>query len=300
MRKITNKGKEVDYTSVANMSKNYDARNFRVDTEYMKINIAVLGNATGLESVDEDDTSSALAAVHGRKYNNGSVAIPFTRKFVTDNYDKIDGILQEMARKASGACAELQKMMKPEDVKEGREMAMRSQAIRDAKKELTNSGSVVNSEIFSDANRNVRGKSKSKVYFQYGIGVSARRVEDTIGLEQKGQFKRKNISSADGDSVTAYTTTADESGLKKIPIMDSKMRTKAEEFVYNAALVIKEEVDKLSEDFDDKAALTALEAIRDKMPGNDKLKADLQSYSDEELEQIRLWKDEIVSNYRSI
>lgn len=300
MRKISNKGKEIDYTSIANMSNNYDARNFEVDTEYMKINVAVLGNSTGLESIEEDDTSSALAAVHGRKYNNGSVSIPFTRKFVADNYDKIDGILQVMAKKASGACAELQKMMKPEDVEEGREMAMRSQAIRDAKKELTSSGSVIDGDTFSDANRNVRGKSRSKVYFQYGIGVSARRVEDTTGLENKGQFKRKNISSADGKSITAYTTTADESGLKKIPIMDSKMREKAEDIVYNTALVIKEEVDKLSEDFDDTAALTALEAIRDKMPGNEKLQVEIPSYSAEELEQIRLWKDEIVSKYRSI
>lgn len=300
MREISFKGETVSYECVAELSKNYDSKNFKVDTEYMKINAAVLGNSTGLETVEGDDVSSALAAVHGRKYNNASVSIPFTREFVTKNYGKIDKVLRDIAAKTSGACAELQKMMTSEQVSEGREMSMRSQAIRDARKEIQNSGATFYPSNFSDANRSVRGQSRSKVFFEYGVGVSARRVENTTGLEAKGQFKRKNISSEKGESVTAYVTTADEAGLKRIPIMSPEMREKAEEIVYKLSLVVKEEIEKLKDNVTDEGALAALEAIRDKMPGNDKLKAEIPPYSEVELSKIRDWRDEIISNYGQI
>lgn len=300
MRQVKFKGQSIDLTCVSEMSTNYDARNFKVDTEYMIANAAVLGNSTGLTEVEGDDLSSALAAVHGRKYNNARTAIPFTRDFVTEHYSELDQVIQDMQAKMSGICAEIQKMMTPEQVAEGREMAMRSQAIRDARKELQNSGSTFNSDSFSDANMSVRGRSRSKVYFQYNMSVSARRVNDTTGLDQKGQFKRKNISSHDGTSATAYVTTADEAGLKKVPLMTTEMRNRAEEIVYQFALVVNEEISKLGSDFTDESALAALKAIKDKMPGNDKLSVEIPEYNDAELAKIQEWKEEILRNYQAI
>lgn len=300
MRVVEWNGQKVSLECVSNMSTNYDANRFSEDTEYMIANAAVLGNSTGLVEVDGDDMSSALAAVHGRKYNNARTAIPFTREFVAKHYGEMDQVLREMQAKMSGSCAEIQKMMSPEQVQEGREMAMRSQAIRDARKELQNSGSAFNADAFSEANLSVRGRSKSKVYFQYNMSVSARRVNDTTGLDQKGQFKRKNISANDGRSVTAYVTTADEAGLKKVPLMTSEMRNKAEEIVYQFALVVNEEISKLGTDFTDEAAFTALKTIKEKMPGNDRLSVEIPEYNEAELSKIQSWKEEILENYRAI
>lgn len=299
MREINYDGKKLDLTPISDLSTNYDKKNFEEDTEYVTIDIAVLGNKMGLTTVDGMDQSSALAAIHGRKYNNGRVSIPFPRVFVSEHYTKIDQLIQGIADKASGQCAALQKMMTPEQVKQGREAAMRSQAIRDARTELLASGSVIDSDMFNEANRSVRASVASKVYFQHGVSVSARRVKDQSGMENKGLFKRKNISSESGASTVAYVGTADESGLKKVPIMTKEMRNKAEYFVYSFSLVSLEAVKKIGEDVTGEACLACLQEIHDKMPNNGSERVEIPEYTQEELSQIKAWKEAIIDAYRA-
>lgn len=299
MREINYNGNHLDLTAFSDLSTRYDKTRFEKDTEYVTIDAAVLGNKMGLTTVDGIDQSSALAAIHGRKYNNGRLSIPFEREYITANYAKVDKLIQGIADKASSQCANLQKMMTPEQVKQGREAAMRSQAIRDARTEILASGSVVDQDLFNEANRPVRANVASKVYYQHGVSVSARRVKDQTGMENKGLFKRKNISSESGASAVAYVATADESGLKKVPIMSKEMRDKAEGFVYAFSLVCVNAVKKIDADVSGDSCLACLQEIYDNMPSSGSERIEIPEYTSDELNQIKIWKDSIIAAYRS-
>lgn len=299
MRKINYMGNELDLTSFSDLSTNYDKTRFNTDTEYVTIDIAVLGNKMGINTIDGVDQSSALAAIHGRKYNNGRISIPFERDYVSKNYARIDKAIQDIAEKATSQCSELQMMMSPEEVAQGREAAMRSQAIRDAKTEILASGSILDMKLFNEANRSVRANVASKVYFQHGVSVSGRRVKDTEGIESKGLYKRKNISSESGATNVAYVATADEAGLKKVPIMTKDMRDIAEKMVYDFALVAKEAVSKIGPDVTGDACLICLEEIAMNMPSSGTSKIEIPDYTDEEYDKIEAWKNEIIENYRA-
>lgn len=299
MREINYNGQKLDLTPFSDLSTRYDKTGFERDTEYVTIDAAVLGNKMGLATVDGLDQSSALAAIHGRKYNNGRISIPFAREFVSDNYSEIDRLIQGIADKASSQCSALQKMMTPDQVKQGRDAAMRSQAIRDARTEILASGSVIDPDMFSEANRAVRAIVASKVYFQHGVSVSARRVKDQTGMDSKGLFKRKNISSESGATAVAYVATADESGLKKVPIMTKDMRDKAEGFVYNFSLVCLEAVKKVDDAVSGDSCLACLKEIHDKMPSSGAERVEIPEYTEDELKIIKTWKESIISAYRS-
>jgi len=265
----------------------------------MIIDCSVLGNALGRESVDGDDTSSALAAAHGRKYNNARVALPLSREFVSKNYSEVDKLLQIISAKTSSTCAELQKLMTPEQIKSGRETSLRSRAIREARTHIINSSMTWDADRFSEANSRIRAGVLSKLTFTCGVSVSARRVKDTKGLDKKGQFKRKNISASEGASRTAYVTTADEKGLKKVPVLKG-MRDQAEKMVYSFALIIQEVVSKIPGDITDDAVMAALKELADKLPGSGSLKVEVPEFTDQELETVTKWTQEILSKYQSI
>lgn len=299
MREITYGDQKLDLTPFSDLSTRYDKTGFEKDTEYVTIDSAVLGNRMGLATIEGIDQSSALAAIHGRKYNNGRISIPFPREYVSEHYSQIDQLIQGIADKASSQCAALQQMMTPDQVMEGREVSMRSQAIREARTELLASGAVIDAELFNRANRSVRGFVASKVYYQHGVSVSARRVQDQVGMDNKGLFKRKNISSESGASMIAYVATADESGLKKVPIMTKDMRDKAEKFVYDFALVCLEAVKMIDKQVSGDSCLACLKEIYEKMPNDGTARVEIPDYSDDEWDQIETWKEEIIAAYRS-
>lgn len=298
MRRIVFQNESVDYKCAADLSESWDKIHPGEDTEYQIINSAVLGNSVGRKALDMDDGSSAWAAVHGRKYNNARIAIPFTRAFVAEHFSEVVQCAETISRKCTGQCAVLQRMMSNEQIQEGREIAMRTQAIRDAKEELQAGGSVVDDDLFREANRSVRGEVTSKVYFEHGAAVAARRLKDTEGLENKKQFKRKNVT-VNSSPTTAYVVTMDEKGLKKIPIMNQEMRNKAEKMVLEFAKVVQEEISKIALEPSNDKCLNALKAIASKMPGDVNLTVNVPEYSEEELLQIAKWKDEVISNYRN-
>lgn len=298
MRKIDHNGTVLKLDAFSDISTNYDKVNFKEDTEYVTIDSAVLGNKMGLNTVDGLDQSSALAAVHGRKYNNGRISIPFKRSFVTDNYPALDKLIQGIADKASSQCSALQQMMSDEQVAQGRESAMRSQAIRDAKTEILARGSILDQDLFNEANRVVRASVVSKVFYQHGVSVSARRINDQEGIADKGLFKRKSISSESGASLIAYVATADESGLKRVPIMTSQMRSTAEGFVYEFAVVCLEAVKKIGKDVNGESCLACLEEIYQNMPHSGNQRIEMPEYNEEELRQIAEWKNLILEAYK--
>lgn len=298
MRSIKYQNETVDYSCAADLSTNWDQKYPAVDTEYLNIDASVLGNALGKKSLDSDDKSSAWAAVHGRKYNNARISIPFDREFVTEHMAEIETITQAIAAKCTGACAVVQRMMSDDQKALGRETAMRSQAIRDAKEALRSGGAVVDEDLFNEANRSVRAEVAAKVNFEFGVSVSARRISDTDGLADKKQFKRKNITIGSAPTV-GYVVTMDERGLKKVPLMSTEMRAKAEETVVAFAKVVKEEISKISGDPDSAKCLAAVKAIESKMPGDPKISVQIPDFTEDEMSKIRAWRDEVISNYRS-
>lgn len=299
MRKIVYKANEVDLTCAATLSEKWDEKHQKVDTEYLNIDCNVLGNAMGKNKLESDDLSSAWSAVHGRKYNNARISIPFSREFVSKNMGEIQKVTAIIASKCSGACAVVQKMMTEEQKKLGRETAMRTQAIREAKDILLNTAGVVDQDLFNEANRPIRGEVASKVNFEYGVSVSARRIKDTEGLNNKKQFKRKNILIGSSSEI-AYVTTMDEKGLKKVPLMTTEMRDKAEEMVYKFALVVKEAIKPVAEDPTDEKMMAVIKAISEKMPGDSSVSTQVPSYTEEEISKMRDWTNQIIKNYRSL
>lgn len=298
MRQINWNNETVDYGCAAKLSENWDSKYPQIDTEYLIIDASVLGNAAGKKAVDNDDASSAWAAVHGRKYNNARIAIPFDREFVSEHYSEIAKITEEIAKKCTGTCSVIQRMMTNEEKEQGRETSMRTQAIREAKQEIMNSSGTIDEELFKEANASVRASAASKVEFNHGVSVSARRIHDTDGLNDKKQFKRKTVTIGDAPTV-GYVVTMNEAGLKKVPVMNQKMREAAEDSVMRFAKVVVEEVSKIADDPDSVKSLNAIKAIRDKMPGDPKLAIEVAPFSTDELNKIAMWKEEVLNNYRS-
>lgn len=298
-RKINFQGKEIDYQCVSDLSEGYDAKYPDADVTYITINAAVLGNAMGKETVDGDDTSTALAAVQGRKYNNARAAFPLSRRYVDDHYSDVDQVCRDLADKMSSICAELQTMLTPEQVQAGRDVAMRSQAIREAKEILETNGSSINDTEFARANQHVRASVASKVYANFGGSVSARRLDTNNPDKARPNYKRKSIS-INGTNVYASVAVADMSGLKKVPIFDSKARNKAEEYVFQIAAVVTEAVSKLKDNISDDSVFTALKSVVTKIPGDATKKAEIADYTPAELNQIHEWANEIVANYSRI
>lgn len=298
-RKINFQGKEIDYQCVSDLSEGFDAKYPEADVTYITINAAVLGNAMGKETVDGDDTSTALAAVQGRKYNNARAAFPLSRKYVDDHYSDVDQVCRDLADKMSSICAELQTMLTPEQVQAGRDVAMRSQAIREAKEILETNGSSINDAEFARANQHVRASVASKVYANFGGSVSARRLDNNNPDKARPNYKRKSIS-INGTNVYASVAVADMSGLKKVPIFDSKARNKAEEYVFQIAAVVTEAVSKLKDNISDDSVFTALKTVVAKIPGDATKKAEIADYTPEEMSQIHDWANEIVANYSRI
>lgn len=298
-RKINFNGQEIDYQCVSDLSEGFDEKFPDVDVTYITINAAVLGNAMGKETVDGDDMSTALAAVQGRKYNNARAAFPLSRKFVDNHYSEVDQVCRDIADKMSALCADLQSMLTAEQVEAGRDVAMRSQAIRDAKEILETNGSSINDSEFARANQHVRASVASKVYANFGGSVSARRLDGNNPEKARPNYKRKSISIA-GTNVFASVAVADMSGLKKVPIFDSKARNKAEEYVFQIAAVVTEGISKLKDNITDESIFAALKAIVAKLPGDATKKAVIADYTDEELNKIHTWANEIVANYSRI
>lgn len=298
MRCIIVGEKKVDMTFASELSTNWDKKYAGVDTEYCIINCSVLGVQIGRESLDVDDVSSAWAAVHGRKYNNGRIAIPFSREFVSKHLPEIEEITRKISLKCSGGCLSIQKHMTEEEKAKGRETAMRMVATREARSELMSSGAVIDSALFAEANRPVRAEVPAKVVFNYGVSVSARRVADKAGLQDKKQFTKKDINIGSG-KVEAYVTTMDEKGLKKVPIMKKEARDAAEELVYSFACVAKEALKDVVQDPTDEGCLKALKYIADNMPGEESDVKGVPEYTDEEKVKIEQWKNEIISRYMS-
>lgn len=298
-RKINFQGKEIDYQCVSDLSEGYDTKYPDADVTYITINAAVLGNAMGKETVDGDDTSTALAAVQGRKYNNARAAFPLSRRYVDDHYSDVDQVCRDLADKMSSICAELQTMLTPEQVQAGRDVAMRSQAIREAKEILETNGSSINDAEFARANQHVRANVASKVYANFGGSVSARRLDTNNPDKARPNYKRKSIS-INGTNVYASVAVADMSGLKKVPIFDSKARNKAEEYVFQIAAVVTEAVSKLKDNISDDSVFTALKSVVTKIPGDATKKAEIADYTPAELNQIHEWANEIVANYSRI
>lgn len=299
MRKIIYNGESVDYTAISKLSENYDKTHAREDTEYIIINAAVLGNATGRAEVNGDDRSSALAAIHGRKYNNARVALPFTRKYVEEHYSELDSVVTSAANKMSGKCAELQSKLTPEQMREGREVSMRSMANRKARQRIEET-SPLDPQLFNESNRGIRGQASSKVYFEHGLAVSGRRVQDTDPIEsKKGKtlYKKKSITTNSGAQMTGWVATADESGLKKVPIFSTEMRKEAEEYVFKFARIVKEAVDSIGEEVDGDKVLECLKTIESKLEGDPTKKIEIDPFSDAEEEQIEVWANEIYNNY---
>lgn len=299
MRSIIWNNEEIDLTCCADLSENWDKNHPQDDTEFLIINANVLGNAAGKKAIDGDDTSSAWAAVHGRKYNNARVAIPFTRKFVTEHYAEITNLTSIVADNCTSACAVLQKLMTDEERQLGRVTAMRSQAIRDAKNYIMNSAMAFDQDLFNEANRKVRGEAASKLTFEHGVSVSARRINDMDGLKEKKQFKRKSVTINNAPTV-GYVVTMDEQGLKKVPIMNRAMRDKAETMVLEFAKVMQSEIIKIAGDPNDEKCLAALRAISKNMSNYGVVSTEVPEYTEEEKAKIAAWTDEIVTNYTQI
>lgn len=298
MRNISYNNENIDYTCASTLSSKWDEKNPKVDTEYLIINCSVVGQSAGRKSIESDDTSSAWAAVHGRKYNNARISIPFEREFVSAHMSEIETLTSNIAAKCTGACGIVQNMMSTEEKAEGREAAMRSQAIREAKDDLQAGGAVIDQDLFNEANRSVRADVASKVVFEYGVSVSARRIKDTEGLQDKRQFKRKNITVGNSPEI-GYVVTMDEKGLKKVPLMTQAMRDKAEKYVLDFAKVIVEEISKICDDPTSERCLAAVRAISKKMPGDEKVSVKIPEYTEAEKAKIAQWKEEVISNYKS-
>lgn len=299
MRSIVWNNETLDLTSCSKLSENWDNNHPQDDTEYLIVNANVLGNAAGKKTIDGEDTSSAWAAVHGRKYNNARVAIPFTREFVSNHMVELENLTSIIAGNCTGACAVLQKSMTNEERILGRETAMRSQAIRDAKSYVMNSGMAFDQDMFNEANRKVRGEAASKLTFEHGVSVSARRIHDTDGLNEKKQFKRKSVTINNAPTV-GYVVTMDERGLKRVPIMNKAMRDKAETMVLEFAKVMSVEIDKIADDPSNEKCLAALEAISKNMTNYGAISVEVPEYTEEEKSRIAAWTDEIVTNYTQV
>lgn len=296
MRQISYKNEMIDLSCAADLSTNWDKKYPQDDVEYLIVNASVLGNALGRTAIDADDTSSAWKAVHGRKYNNARISIPFTRGFVSAHMEEIENVTSIIARKCTGACAVVQRMMSDEQKSQGRETAMRTQAIREAKDILIAAGKVIDGDLFNEANASVRAQVAAKVNFEFGVSVSARRISDTDGLNDKKQFKRKNVVIGTAPTV-GYVVTMDEKGLKKVPLVTKEMRDKAETTVLEFAKVVHEEINKIAADPTDEKCLAAAKAISEKMPGDAKISVEIPEYNEDELSKIREWRDEVVGNY---
>lgn len=299
MRSVTNGAKVVKMDAASDLSTNYDAINFNKDTMYVKIECNVLGNKIGLVSVTDMDQSSALAAVYGRKYNNARISFPFTREFVGIHYDEVNELIQDIAHKTSLQCSLLQSQMTDAQIAQGRECAMRSQAIRDAKAAILNSAMIFDGEMFSKANLPIRANVASKVYFNHGVSVSTRRLVETDGLEEKKLFKKKMISLPDGTATQAFVATADEAGLKKIPLFDRNMIKEANSMVFGFAEMAMNFVSQVSKDVTGEECLNCLRNIRDNMATPNVQLINMQPYDQSELNQIEAWKDQILDNYKA-
>lgn len=299
MREVVYANETVDLSCAATLSEKWDEKHPQEDTEYLNIDCAVLGSSVGKKTLSSDDLSSAWAAVHGRKYNNAHISIPFTREFVTAHLSEIEKITAKIQARCTGSCAVVQQMMTDEDKAMGREAAMRTQAIRDAKEALMTRGAGFDQDLFNEANRSVRADVASKVYLEHGVSVSARRIKDQTGLEQKKQFKRKTVL-VGNSNVMGYVTTMDEKGLKKVPLMTPAMRDKAEKIVLEFAKVIKEEITKIAEDPTSEKCLAAIKAISEKMGGDDKVSVQIPDYTPDELSRIAAWREEVLRNYMTI
>lgn len=299
MRSIKWNNEEIDLTCCANLSENWDKNHPQDDVEFLIINSNVLGNAAGKKTIDGDDTSSAWAAVHGRKYNNARVAIPFTREFVTEHYAEITNLTSTIADNCTSACAVLQKLMTDEERQLGRVTAMRSQAIRNARNYIMNSAMAFDQDMFNEANRKIRGEAASKLTFEHGVSVSARRIHDTDGLNEKKQFKRKSVTINNAPTV-GFVVTMDEQGLKKVPIMNKEMKDRAESMVLEFAKIMQTEIVKIADDPTDEKCLAALEAISRNMSNYGVVSTEVPEYTDEEKIKIAAWTDEIVANYSQV
>lgn len=296
-------GKTVDLQTLTDLSEEYDKKRGMCNTEYITIIAAVLGNAAGKETVEGDDNSTALAAIHGRKYNSLKASFPFSKEYIDKNYAKFDNICQTIANKMTSISAELQKTLTPEQVKAGKEVAMRTQAIREAKAILQTNGAAIDEAEFAKANQSVRAEVGSKVYAHFGGNVSARAEIPKDGKKLRSNYKRKNISVGDAN-YNAATAIAEMAGLKKVPIFTTESKAKAEENVFTIANLVAEEVKKIpcltGDEWSDDDVFTALQTVVNKLPGDGKTTYNVPEYTEEERNQIAAWTREIVDAYQSI
>lgn len=298
-RKVSFEGKTIDMSPVSTLSSLYDKINWEEDTMHISVNRAVLGNAAGREQVEGDKTN-AITAILGRKYNNGRITIPFPMSFVRTVEGKITEIYDAIQKSTIGSCLDLQKELNGDQLAAGHELSIRSEAIRAAKKELSNAGSVVNEDMLRSAIDEVKGIAPAKLFFESSLSISGR-TKANKEERQLGMWKSKVITSADGRSTSRHVAFANASGLKRVPIFNGTIRSKAELMVIDfAEMAVKEISTIVSKAYDPNAALKVLESIARKMPTYGDVDIENNRFTEEDLARIESMKRSIITRVREI
>jgi len=298
-RRVSYQGTIVDMAPVANLSRVYDKSNWEVDTLHIALLAAVLGNAAGRESVDGDRTN-AITAVLGRKYNNARTTIPFPMDFVRQNEAKIMEIYDRIVRNTVGACLELQSELTGPQLEAGKRLSIISEAIRIAKKELSNSGSAVDQAMLLAAIEDVKGEAPAKLFLEYGLTVSGR-TSKAKEERELGIWKKKQIESADNQKATRYVAFANAAGLKRVPIYTASMRDKAENLVLDFASLAMKVIQPISiVAYNPDLALKALASISTEMKQYKETQVTADRYSENERAEVSRLASAILKKVRAI
>lgn len=285
MSRILKVGEEqLNMDFVQKINEQYEEKHHEESTMHLGFNMNVLGNKAGAKGV-QDETRDVFDIFKGSSYVNGKVTIPFTEEFVynSGNLNRIKEATNTIANKFSGIAGELQAMIDSVDLKAGREVAMRSQAVRLIKAQLELKGSQVDSTVLERAINAISAAPPSKLSAEFSVNLSGRNAK---GAEDKKGWKMKQITDSQGSDVrqVAYFS---ERGLKKVPIYKAGQRNVAEKKIMDIAKVFHKHLATI-EEYDPSQLVNALELIAVEIPGNEVERTSAR-FTEEELAKIDVW-----------
>jgi len=221
-------------------------------------------------------------------------------EYVRQNEGEFLKVYDLLVQSTVGACQSLQSKLTGDQLARGKELAKRSEAIRRAKKELSNSGAAVDTNALQSAIDGIKGEAPAKLYYEHAVSISGR-TEKVKEERELGIWKHKSIQSSSGQQANMFVAFANAAGLKRVPIFTGEVRHEAELMVISfAELGIQAISPLLNKPYDDKSAFNALKTLAEGMKKYGHVDVQAERYTIAEESEIAGMVRTILSKVRSI
>lgn len=267
------------------------------DMCYVTLESSVTGNKTAEMRTGGDGgnkaTGSSVRKHYGSDYAVADTTIPFTFDFCRNN-ERVMEAVATIQRKESVNISAIQGQLTEVQESALRTIALKSQAIREARQELERNEDSLDSECFDRAVSGVKARAYSDMSLRGAIvstaAIGAGSPNASFALD-KGykRVKGKDI----------YFDRQEEAGLKKVYLMDKDAIKRAQAHVWEVYIVLKDAIEKnLVGDWSNEVSLKILEEVAAALPGNpDGDAKEIPNFSAGELAEIAELKRHILKEY---